>query len=119
MSNSTINGRFRIHYPFDKDDVQGKGTESLTDAEKTTLANEWNTAHEVKLNYKEKRARGHSTSSFNSTTGVRENIVRQDGYAQIGEQLDKLWHDIDEGKLNKTGSFYTSIKTIKDRWSKP
>ena len=118
MSNSTINGRFRIHYPFDKDDVQGKGTESLTDAEKTTLANEWNTAHEVKLNYKEKRARGHSTSSFNSTTGVRENIVTQEGYTQIGEQLDKLWHDIDEGKLDKTGSFYTSIKTVKDRWSK-
>ena len=119
MSNSTINGRFRIHYPFDKDDVQGKGTESLTDAEKTTLANEWNTAHEAKWNYKEKRARGHSTSSYNSTTGHRENIVRQEGYAQIGEQLDKLWHDIDEGKLDKTGSFYTSIKTVKDRWSKP
>ena len=118
MSNSTINGRYRIHYPFDKDDVQGIGTESLTDAEKTTLANEWNTAYAAKWNYKKKRAEGHSTSSFNSTTGVRENIVRQDGYAQIGEQLDKLWHDIDEGKLDKTGSFYTSIKTIKDRWSK-
>ena len=119
MSNSTINGRYRIHYPFDKDDVQGKGTETLTDAEKTTIANEWNTAHEAKWNYKEKRTRGHSTSSYNPTTGHRENIVRQEGYEAIGEQLDKLWHDIDEGKLDKTGSFYTSIKTIKDRWSKP
>ena len=119
MSNSTINGRYRTHYPFDKDDVQGVGTENLTNVEKTALANEWNTAHEAKWNYKKKRAEGHSTSSFNSTTGHRENIVRQDGYAQIGEQLDKLWHDIDEGKLDKTGSFYTSIKTVKDRWSKP
>ena len=25
----------------------------------------------------------------------------------IGEQLDNLWHDIDEGKLDKTGKFYT------------
>ena len=36
----------------------------------------------------------------------------------IGEQLDNLWHDIDEGKLDKTGSFYTSIKTVKDRFTK-
>ena len=119
MSNSTINGVYRTHYPFDKNDVQGIGTESLTDAEKTTLASQWNTAYENKLDYKKKRTEGHSTSSFNSTTGHRENIVTQSGYAEIGEQLDKLWHDIDEGKLDKTGSFYTSIKTVKDRWSKP
>mgnify|MGYP005830702499 CR=1 FL=1 len=118
MSNSTINGRYRTHYPFDKDDVQGKGSESLTDAEKTSLANEWNTAHEAKWNYKKKRRDGHSTSSFNPTTGHRENIVRQEGYEVIGEQLDKLWHDIDNGTLDKNGDFYTSIKTIKDRWSK-
>ena len=119
MSNSTINGVYRIHYPFDKNDVQGEGTESFTDEQKTALANEWNTAHEEKYNYVRKRIDGDTTSSFNSTTGHRENIVTQSGYAEIGEQLDKLWHDIDEGKLDKTGSFYTSIKTIKDRWSKP
>ena len=37
----------------------------------------------------------------------------------IGEQLDNLWHDIDEGKLDKTGKFYTSIKSIKDKYPKP
>ena len=115
MSNSTINGRYRTHYPFDKDDVQGKG---LTDAEKTALADKWNAAHEAKWNYKKKRRDGHSTSSFNPTTGHRENIVRQEGYEVIGEQLDKLWHDIDNGTLDKTGSFYTAIKTVKDKWSK-
>ena len=118
MSNSTINGRYRIHYPFDKDDVQGVGTESLTNAEKTTIANEWNAAHEKKWDYKKKRREGVSTFDYNSTTGRKENIVKQEGYAAIGEQLDKLWHDIDNGTLDKTGSFYTSIKTIKDRWSK-
>jgi glutathione peroxidase-family protein len=118
MSNSTINGRYRIHYPFDKNDVQGKGTESLTDAEKTSLANEWNASHEAKWNYKKHRVDGETTSSLNPTTGKRENIVRTYGYEVIGEQLDKLWHDIDEGKLDKNGDFYTSIKTIKDRWSK-
>ena len=118
MSNSTINGRYRIGYPFDKDDVQGKGTETLTDAEKTTIANEWNAAHEKKWDYKKKRREGVSTFDYNSTTGRKENIVKQEGYQAIEEQLDKLWHDIDNGTLDKTGSFYTSIKTIKDRWGK-
>ena len=64
MSNSTINGRYRIHYPFDKDDVQGVGTENLTDAEKTTIANEWNTSHEANNNYVKKRVEGKITSSY-------------------------------------------------------
>ena len=37
----------------------------------------------------------------------------------IGEQLDNLWHDIDDGILDKTGKFYTSIKVIKDKYPKP
>ena len=37
----------------------------------------------------------------------------------IQEQLDLLWHDIDQGKLDKTGGFYNAIKVIKDRNPKP
>ena len=37
----------------------------------------------------------------------------------IGEQLDNLWHDIDEGKLDKTAKFYTSINVIKDKYPTP
>lgn len=43
---------------------------------------------------------------------------RIDNYERIGEQLDKLWHDIDNGTLDTTGSFYKSIKTIKDNYPK-
>jgi len=118
MSNSTINGRFRIHYPFDKDDVQGVGTENLTDAEKTIIANEWNDAHEKKWNYAKKRRDGFSTFDYNSTTGKKENIVKHSGYEILPEQLDKLWHDIDNGKLDKTGKFYNSIKEIKTKYPK-
>ena len=32
----------------------------------------------------------------------------------IAEQLDKLFHDIDNGTVDKTGEFYTAIKAIKD-----
>ena len=38
-------------------------------------------------------------------------------YEPLKLQLDKLWHDIDDGKFGadaKTGSFYVSIKAIKD-----
>jgi hypothetical protein len=35
-------------------------------------------------------------------------------YATIGDQLDQLWHDIDDGKLDKTGSWYLAVKAVKD-----
>lgn len=35
-------------------------------------------------------------------------------YPDIGEQLGKLWHDIENDKLDKTGDFYKAIKAVKD-----
>ena len=43
----------------------------------------------------------------------------QTSYPKIAEQLDKLWHDIDEGKLDKNGEFYKYIKSVKDTFPKP
>lgn len=40
--------------------------------------------------------------------------TRKLNYVSVREQLDKLFHDIDQGKLDKTGSFYTHIKKVKD-----
>ena len=42
-------------------------------------------------------------------------------YKPTGEQLDLLWHDIDDGKFGadaKTGQWYTSIKAIKEKHAK-
>ena len=39
-------------------------------------------------------------------------------YLSWQEQLDKLYHDINDGKLDKTGSWYTHIKAVKDANSK-
>ena len=39
----------------------------------------------------------------------------------IAAELDLLWHDIDDGKLGadaKTGGFYTTIKSLKDKYPK-
>jgi|TARA_R100001530_G_scaffold50015_1_gene37346 hypothetical protein len=44
---------------------------------------------------------------------------RVGSYPNIREQLDLLWHDIDNGKLDKSGDFYKSIKKVKDDNPKP
>ena len=41
-------------------------------------------------------------------------VNRKIAYPEIEEQLDKLFHDIDAGKLDKTGEFYKAIKAVKD-----
>ena len=40
--------------------------------------------------------------------------VRESGYGGLVDQLDMLWHDIDAGTLDKTGTFYNHIKAVKD-----
>lgn len=49
--------------------------------------------------------------SYNNNDYARQ---RAENYDTVGNQLDKLFHDIDEGKLDKTGSFYSAIKAVKD-----
>ena len=39
-------------------------------------------------------------------------------YPKFAEQLDKLWHDIDNGTLTKSGDFYTKLKAVKDKYPK-
>lgn len=39
---------------------------------------------------------------------------RQRVYPSIGDQLDMLWHAIDNNALNKTSDFYTTLKAVKD-----
>ena len=44
---------------------------------------------------------------------------RKISYPELGEQLDCLWHDIDDGKFGetaKTGNFYTELKAVKDKY---
>ena len=46
-------------------------------------------------------------------------LDRKQEYPDIGEQLDKLFHDIKNDTLDQTGEFFTSIKAIKDSHPKP
>jgi hypothetical protein len=59
-------------------------------------------------------------SNVNSWTDPEQyKIDRKAAYPEIGEQLDKLWHDIDNGTLTKSGDFYTAINTVKTNNPKP
>ena len=43
---------------------------------------------------------------------------RQNNYPQLGEQFDKLFHDINNGTLDNTGEFFTALKNVKDTYPK-
>lgn len=40
-------------------------------------------------------------------------------YPEIGEQLDMIYHAIENDKLDKTSDFYKEIKKVKDALPKP
>jgi hypothetical protein len=40
--------------------------------------------------------------------------LRRANYAPLEDQLDMLWHDINNGTLDKDGAFYAHIKAVKD-----
>ena len=44
---------------------------------------------------------------------------RAASYPELGEQLDKLFHDIDNGTLTTSGDFYTALNTVKTANPKP
>ncbi len=43
---------------------------------------------------------------------------RKLAYPSVEEQLDKLFHDIDNDTLNKNGKFYQILKSIKNSYPK-
>ena len=43
---------------------------------------------------------------------------RRKEYPYIFDQIEMLYDDIESGKLDKTGSFYTAIKAVKDKYQK-
>ena len=77
--------------------------ETARDAEEARL-----TAKEAATEYKENRICGIGTTIS--------------GYGSIGEQLDKLYHDINAGKFGedaKTGEWFVGITSVKTANPKP
>lgn len=45
-------------------------------------------------------------------------VLRSKEYPPIKEQLDMIWHAIDEDKLDRTSDFYLRLKAVKDEFPK-
>ncbi len=44
--------------------------------------------------------------------------LRADTYPPIEEQLDALWHAMEQGELPRVKGFYDRIKEVKERYPK-
>ena len=60
----------------------------------------------------------YETAGNTAESNTNIDAKREKEYLSWQEQLDKLYHDIDDGKLDKTGSWYKHIKSVKDANSK-
>jgi|TARA_R100000084_G_scaffold44941_1_gene18477 hypothetical protein len=60
----------------------------------------------------------YETAGNTAESNAAIDVKRRTEYLSWQEQLDKLYHDINDGKLNKTGSWYKHIKAVKDANSK-
>jgi hypothetical protein len=59
-------------------------------------------------------------SSVNAWTDPdKYKIDRVEEYPNIAEQLDKLYHDINNGTLTTSGDFYSAINAVKTKYPKP
>lgn len=45
--------------------------------------------------------------------------LRAGEYPSIEEQMDMLWHGMNNGTAEKIEPFYSSIKAIKDKYPRP
>lgn len=45
-------------------------------------------------------------------------VLRAKEYPSIKDQLDMIWHAIDEDKLDRTSDFYLRLKAVKDEFPK-
>ena len=58
-------------------------------------------------------------TNINLTKAQSKSENRSSYYSLLKEQLDNLYHDIDNGKFGndaKTGTFYLARKAVKDKY---
>lgn len=46
-------------------------------------------------------------------------ILRMKAYPSVGDQLDMIWHAMDDGTLPKVEPFYSERLAVKERYPKP
>ena len=89
---------------WDSNNTDTKPTQSQINTEIARLDNEYD-------------AKKYQRQRVNDISERAAGIVTS--YPSLEEQLDKLFHDIDAGKLDKTADFYKALKEVKDTFHKP
>ena len=91
-------------------------TEILSDSEYEAKIDEWATVNAATDARDELIANGGASADYAS---FRTDRMIDGSYPSIPDQLDMLFHDITNGKLGKTGSWYKAVKATKDKFTKP
>ena len=90
--------------------------ETLSPSEYEATIDQWATASAATDVRNEIIANGGQSADYAS---FRTDPMVDGSYPSIPDQLDKLYHDITDGKLDETGSWYLAIKATKDKFTKP
>jgi len=90
--------------------------ETLTDSEYNATIDKWATTSAATDARNALIKTGGASADY---ADLRTDSMVDGSYPSIADQLDKLYHDIDDGKLDKTGSWYLAIKATKDKFTKP
>ena len=91
-------------------------TETLSDSEYNATIDQWATASAATDARNELIANGGASADYAS---FRSDRMIDCSYPSISDQLDMLFHDITNGKLDETGSLYKAVKATKDKFTKP
>ena len=91
-------------------------TETLTDSEYNATIDKWATTSAATDARNELIVTGGASADY---ANLRTDSIVDGSYPSIGDQLDMLFHDITDGKLDETGSWYKAVKATKDKFTKP
>ena len=94
-------------------------TIQLDSTEYEATIDEWATANAATDTRNALIASGGKSADYKQ---LRTDSMAAGSYPSISDQLDKLYHDVDDGKFGsdaKTGTWYAAIKATKDKYQKP
>ena len=91
-------------------------SETLSPSEYEATIDQWATANAASDVRNELIASGGASADY---AALRTDSMIDGSYPSIPDQLDMLFHDITDGKLDETGSWYQAVKATKDKFRKP
>ena len=91
-------------------------SETLSDSEFNATIDQWATSRAATDVRNEIIANGGESANYAS---FRTDSMIDGSYPRIPDQVDMLFHDITDGKLDETGSWYQAVKATKDKFTKP